>query len=276
MARKALKRAALHAAAGLAALTFAAPAAAQMGAISLAEDVHGGELAVPVNKSQVLRVDRPYSKALIGNPEVADILPLTNQSLYVLGKKTGTTSLTLYDARNTLIAVVDVVVGPDVTTLKRQLSELMPADQVGARISNDSIVLEGIVSSAPAADRAVQLAETYAPGKVVNLLSIGSAQQVMLEVRFSEIKRSVLKQLGISGFLGDNKLTGAIGGGAGITVVAVVLAYRAPRALGEIRPPLIPRIRLEEIVLRASRGLSQPAMLGGAISGWRADSHDLS
>ena len=70
------------------------------------------------------------------------------------------------------------------------------ADRIGARISNDSIVLEGIVSSGPAADRAVQLAETYAPGKVVNLLSLGSAQQVMLEVRFSEMKRSALKQIG--------------------------------------------------------------------------------
>ena len=100
--------------------------------VSVAEGVHAGELAVPVNKSQVLRTDRPYSKALIGNPEIADVLPLTDSSLYVLGKKTGTTSLTLYDRSNRLIAVLDVVVGPDVMTLKRQLSELMPGDDVSA------------------------------------------------------------------------------------------------------------------------------------------------
>jgi pilus assembly protein CpaC len=202
----------------------AAPAWAQSSGISVADEVHAGEVAVPVNKSQVIRSDRPYAKALIGNPEIADILPLTNQSLYVLGKKTGTTSLTLYDRANMLIAVVDVVVGPDVTSLKRQLSELMPTDDVGARISNDSIVLEGIVSNAPAADRAVQIAETYAPGKVVNLLSIGSAQQVMLEVRFSEVKRSALKQLGVSWFLGSDggKLNGAIGGGASLTAGAPI------------------------------------------------------
>ncbi|HUE80066.1 MAG TPA: type II and III secretion system protein family protein [Sphingomicrobium sp.] len=195
------------------------PTAAQVGTVSLADEVHAGEVAVPVNKSQVIRSDRPYAKALIGNPEIADILPLTNQSLYVLGKTTGTTSLTLYDRNNMLIAVVDVVVGPDVTSLKRQLSELMPTDEVGARISNDSIVLEGIVANAPAADRAVQIAETYAPGKVVNLLGIGSAQQVMLEVRFSEVKRSALKQFGAGWFVGSDggKLQGAIGGGASIT-----------------------------------------------------------
>ncbi|MEO6359283.1 MAG: pilus assembly protein N-terminal domain-containing protein, partial [Sphingomicrobium sp.] len=114
---------ALPVALAVAAMTVAGPAWAQPAAISLASDVQAGELAVPVNKSQVLRVDRPYAKALIGNPEIADVLPLTNQSVYLLGKKTGTTSLTLYDSRNMLIAVVDVVVGPDVITLRRQLSE---------------------------------------------------------------------------------------------------------------------------------------------------------
>ena len=218
MGRDLLGRVAL-AAVALAVANVASPAAAQS-AISVAEGVHAGEVVVPINKSQVIRSDRPYAKALIGSPEIADVLPLTDSSLYVLGKKMGTTSLTLYDRSNMLIAVVDVVVGPDVITLRRQLSELMPVEGIGARISNDSIVLEGIVPNAVAADRAVQIAETYAPGKVVNMLSVGSSQQVMLEVRFSEIKRSALKQFGLSGFLtgsGDNNFRGAIGGGASLT-----------------------------------------------------------
>ena len=101
-----------------------APAEAQLTTLSEAEGVHAGELAVPVGKSQVIRSDRPFAKALIGNPDVADVLPLTDRSLYVLGKKPGTTSLTLYDRRSNLIAVVDVAVGPDVMGLKRQLEVL--------------------------------------------------------------------------------------------------------------------------------------------------------
>lgn len=194
----------------------AAPAAAQP-MITASEANRAGEIEVPLNKSQVIRSDRPFAKALIGNPEIADVLPLTDQSLYVLGKKNGTTSLTLYDRRNMLIAVIDVVVGPDVIGLKRQLSEMVAGDGVSARISNESIVLEGIVSSAVAADRAVQLAETYAPNKVVNLLSIGSAQQVMLEVRFSEVKRGALKDIGVSSFSNSNKFEGVIGGGTSLT-----------------------------------------------------------
>src|SRR4249919_3710001 len=216
MAVKLIRRAALVAVAA-GAIAVADSAFAQ---VSVASGVDAGEMAVPVNKSQVLRADRPYTKALIGNPDIADIVPISSTSVYVLGKKNGTTSLTLYDRSNRLIAVVDVVVGPDVMTLKRQLSELMPGSPISARMSNDSVVLEGMVSNAVLADRAVQIAETYAPGKVVNLLALSSAQQVMLEVRFAEIKRSALSQIGVSwgpNNTGDTRY--AIGGGASLTPI---------------------------------------------------------
>ena len=208
--------------AGLGALLMAgaaSPVIAQVSVVSDSDGVRAGELQVPVNKSQVLRVDRAYGKALVGNPDIADVLPLTDRSLYVLGKKIGTTSLTLYDRRNMLIAVVDVSVGPDVITLRRQLGELLPGDHIGARMSNDSIILDGIVSSGPAADHAVQIAETYAPGKVVNLMSVGSSQQVMLEVRFSEVKRSALKQIGAGLFVNgaSGNFGGVSGNGASLT-----------------------------------------------------------
>jgi pilus assembly protein CpaC len=210
MAAKAFRRAAL-AATALAICAVATPAAAQ---ISVASGIGAGALQVPINKSQVLHSDRPYAKALIGNPDIADIVAISDTSVYVLGKKTGTTSLTLYDRANRLIAVVDIEVGPDVMTLKHQLSDLLPGDEISARMSNDSVVLEGIVRNAVDSDRAVQIAETYAPGKVVNLLSLASSQQVMLEVRFAEIKRSTLAQLGLNWDVLGSKTNGVIGGGA--------------------------------------------------------------
>ena len=184
-------------------------------AIGNADALHEGQLDVPVNKSQVIRASRPFVKALVGNAEIADILPMTNRSLYVLGKKIGTTSLTMYDGRNNLVSVIDIAVGPDVVSLRRQLAELMPNEKIGATVSNDSVVLAGTVSSGPAIERARQIAATYAPEKVVNMLSVGAAQQVMLEVRFSEVSRSVGKQIGLNhSYLGD-KAYGSVGGLAG-------------------------------------------------------------
>src|SRR5437764_7739191 len=214
MAAKHFRWAALAAAAA-GALAIAQPAVAQ---VTIASGIDAGELEVPIDKSQVLRADRAYAKALIGNPDIADIVPITPTSVYVLGKKTGTTSLTLYDRTNRLIAVVDVVVGPDVTTLKRQLADLIPADEISVRMSNDSVILEGVVRNAVEADRAMQIAATYAPGKVVNLLSLGSAQQVMLVVRFEEVKRSALTQIGVNwDIMGNNgRLNGVIGNDAAL------------------------------------------------------------
>ena len=175
-----------------------------------------GQLDVPLNKSQVVTVDRPFSKALVGNQEIADIVPVTNRSLYVLGKKMGTTSLTIYDNNNNVISVIDVAVGPDIISLRRQMAELIPGEQIGARISNDAVVLTGVVSNGPAIDRAVQLAKSYAGDKVINMMSIGASQQVMLEVRFSEVSRQGGKQIGVSAFVGSDGRTfgSATGNGA--------------------------------------------------------------
>lgn len=197
----------------------AAPAAIAQGYYSSSDaGLHAGQLDVPLNKSQVLTVDRPFAKAMIGSEDIADIMPITNRSLYVLGKKMGTTSLTVYDSANNVISVVDVAVGPDIVSLRRQLSELIPGEAIGAKISNDSVVLTGVVSNGPAIARAVELAKTYAGDKVVNMMSVGASQQVMLEVRFSEISRQTGKQIGLSGFgFSDGGSFGAaIGNGAGL------------------------------------------------------------
>ncbi|SDD48875.1 pilus assembly protein CpaC [Sphingomonas sp. YR710] len=197
-----------------AAIVSAAPAPA-------AAAFEAGKIEVPVNKSQVVQAGRNFKRALVGNPEIADVLPLSNDSLYVLGKKAGTTTLTLYDAAGALIRVYDVAVGPDVITLRRQFTELMPNEKIGARISNDAIVLTGVVSSGPIADRAMQVAATYAPEKVVNLMSIGGSQQVMLEVRFSEMSRTVAKQIGVNNsFISNNR---RFQGGTGNTAPSTTL-----------------------------------------------------
>lgn len=181
--------------------------------------VQAGQLDVPLNKSQTVTLDRPFGRAMIGSEEIADIMPISDRSIYVLGKKMGTTSLTIYDRGGRVISIVDVAVGPDVLSLRRQLGELMPGERISARISNDAVVLSGVVSSSAAAQNAVQIASTYAGEKVVNMMGVGSSQQVMLEVRFSEINRRTGKEIGVSGFFrnGSGSFDGAIGNGASLT-----------------------------------------------------------
>lgn len=181
-----------------------------------ASGVSAGQLDVPLNKSQMLTVDQPVGRVMVGNQEIADILPITTKSIYVLGRKLGTTSLTIFDKADKVMAVVDVAVGPDIVSLRRQLGELMPNEKIGASISNDAIVLTGVASNGPAIDRAVQLAKTFAGDKVVNMVSIGASQQVLLEVRFSEVSRDTAKNLGLGAFLNSasGRFDGVFGNGS--------------------------------------------------------------
>lgn len=213
------KKAALAAFALTTALSAAAlptPALAQ--AQYTGASMHAGTVEIPVNKSQVVTADVPIDRAMIGNEEVADILPVSDRSVYVLGKKIGTTSLTLYDRSNRVIAVMDIAVGPDVLSLREQMADLLPGEAVDARMSGEAIVLSGSVSDPGVADRAVQLAKAYAGGtdNVLNLMTLAGSQQVMLEVRFAEVSRSIGKELGVRTFFGSDRFSGATGLGAGL------------------------------------------------------------
>ena len=157
-----------------------------------------GDFEVPVNKSQILKVDRPFKDILVGNPKIADVLPLTNRTLYILGKELGTTSLSIYGANKSLLAIVDLVVTHNVDGLKAKIFELFPDEKIEVRTVNDFIVLSGTVSSSAHLQSVVALAERYAPGKVTNMMSVTGSQQVMLAVRFAEVKRSAFKELGIN------------------------------------------------------------------------------
>ncbi|WP_419815145.1 type II and III secretion system protein family protein [Glacieibacterium sp.] len=201
----------------------------------------GAAVAIPLGKSQLVRAARPFSRAMIGNQEIADVLPINGDTVYVLGKKLGSTNLTLYDRSNNLVAVVDVMVGPDAASLQRLLGSLLPGEPIQVRAANDSLLIEGTVSNAVMADRAARVADSYAPGKVINLLGLNSPQQVLLEVRFSEMRRGTVKQLGIrtlslsnSGNFGSNtgdvvpsNNFGTIGGSFGIGPVNINLALDA-------------------------------------------------
>lgn len=170
---------------------------------------HAGELSVPVNQSQILRLDVPFSSLLVGDSKVADVLALTNKSIYVLGKKIGTTSLIISDRNKQPIAVVDVVVSHDVEGLKARLFEVMPKEKIEVRNVNGSVILSGSVSSSTRVTQAAAIAKQYAadPLKVVNLLSVTGSQQVMLAVRFAEVQRSVAKELGLNTQLTGKKFS---------------------------------------------------------------------
>jgi pilus assembly protein CpaC len=189
----------------------AAPALAQ----SSVEARTGAVLNLAVGKSQTLRVPRPFARIAIGDSEIADVQPVTTTAAYLLGRKIGTTNLTLYDRAGQVIAVVDVVVGPDAMGLKQKLADVLPTEQIGVQVANDMVILSGTLSSAVAVERAMTIAEAYAPKKVINSLGVGTAQQILLEVRFAEMQRGTAKALGLNTVSYGNNVFGSTAANGG-------------------------------------------------------------
>ncbi|MEP1356448.1 MAG: type II and III secretion system protein family protein [Tateyamaria sp.] len=180
-------------------------------------------LNVPMNRAVVVESEEAFAELSIANPAIADISSLSDRTIYVLGKTPGLTTLTLLDANGRLITNVNVRVAADVSEFKERLRQILPGEKIEVRTANDGIVLSGVVSSASRLQRALDLAERYAEGRVSNLMSVGGVQQVMLKVRFAEMNRSVSKSLSSSWAIGGTASGGDVGisGGSGTNVGAL-------------------------------------------------------
>ncbi len=204
-------------------------------------------LLVPLYKSRVVALDAPAKRISVGNPEIADILILRSTQLYVLGKDLGTTNVLLWDRDDRLIGTVSVEVTHDLQALKSKFHSLMPNEEISVYSAQRNIVLAGRVSNVGNMNAAIRIAEGYFKeaenkgggmagagggatqfaakntsddkvGEVINMLSVGGAQQVMLEVKVAEISRTELKILDVrfnTILRGDNRWNfGGVNGGA--------------------------------------------------------------
>ena len=190
----------------------------------------GPSLDIPINKSDVIHSKRAFFEVAVGNPEIADVQVLGDKSLYIFGRKFGATSVTLSDNVGRIIAVIDVNVTHDVGRLKKMLDTMLPQERVAVRAAHDGIILSGTVSSPGAAANAMTIAERFAPESVSNLMSVRGSQQVMLAVRFVEMRRDTAKRLGINGA----GTIGNIGGSAFSLIGEISSLILAPPSLARL------------------------------------------
>jgi pilus assembly protein CpaC len=153
-------------------------------------------VTVPVGKAEDVRTDTSFVDVVVGDPEVADVNPLTDRSLSILGKKIGTTRVSVYTEGKKLVGIFDVEVSYDITRLSNELRRRFPGSRIQASSVNGRIMLSGEVVDATTLDKAVTIARQFGPD-IINSVSVMSPQQVLLEVRFIEISRTAGRELGV-------------------------------------------------------------------------------
>jgi len=195
----------------------------------------GPSMDLTIGKSTLLRMPSAVSRISLGNPNVADVTLISPTELYLLGKTYGSTNLIIW-RKSAGPTAIDVNVNIDHKRMEAKLRELLPNEKgIQVRPAADSVILTGVVSSAVKAKAAEDIAAAFvrdvnkslvlpvvagdnraesgtklavssggggaaaantAGAKVVNLLSIAEAQQVMLEVTVAEVSKTLMDKMG--------------------------------------------------------------------------------
>jgi pilus assembly protein CpaC len=165
-------------------------------------------------RSTVLNLGSPIARVSLTSADIADAMVTSPSQLLVHGKLPGTISMLVWERAGTMHRY-EVVVARDVARLAAQVHELFPKEAIVVGSNGRDVVLSGTVSTKEAADRAVSLSAGFVDKKeeVVNLLQVRSrpSNQVLLQVRFAEVSRAALTELGISLFTSATGINNTLG-----------------------------------------------------------------
>jgi pilus assembly protein CpaC len=154
-------------------------------------------LALGIGKSVVIDLPREAKDVLIGDPKIANAVIRSSQRAYVIGVGIGQTNVVFFDADGQQIASYDIAIKRDLNGVRAALQQALPGVQIEG--VGEGVVLSGSVTSPVEAQQAGDIAARLVggPDKVVNSIVVRGRDQVMLKVHVAEVRRDIIKQMGI-------------------------------------------------------------------------------
>jgi pilus assembly protein CpaC len=153
-------------------------------------------IIVPTGKATLVTHGDRLTRVSISNPTVAEAVVVSPYEVLLNGRQIGTTTLVLWDAvgGRELFAVE---VTADAVALERHLKTLFPNEPIAVSATGNAFILTGSVSDATAARRAVEIAESTGL-EVVDNMQVPAPHQILLQVRFAEVSRNAIQELGVN------------------------------------------------------------------------------
>jgi len=156
---------------------------------------------IPLGIGKSVAIDLPadIKDVLVAEPKIANAVIRSSRRVYMIGVAVGQTNIFFFDADGKQIAGFDIAVTRDLNGVRAALKQSMPDSDIRIEGVGDGIMLSGSASSAAEAQQAYDLASRLAGdgAKVVNGISVRGRDQVMLKVTVAEVRRDVIKQLGV-------------------------------------------------------------------------------
>src|SRR5262249_50897637 len=154
-------------------------------------------LSLGVGKSVIVDLPRETKDVLVADPKIANAVIRSPQRAYIIGAAVGQTNVVFFDAGGQQVASYDIAVKRDLNGIRTTLRQLLPGVQIEG--VGDGGVLTGSVSSPVEAQQAGDIAARLVGGgdKVVNSIAVRGRDQVMLKVHVAEVRRDIVKQMGV-------------------------------------------------------------------------------
>lgn len=170
-------------------------------------------IKLPVSQAVTVTISDAVGKVVAADPAIADAQPITDRSIYVVGKSFGTTTVNLYSAAGAPVGLLAVEVGADTSDMARSIRAAVPNSNVKVGTVNGRVRLSGTVTDALSMQKVLDVVSQYGSPAVINTMTLVGGQQVNLEVRILEAQRNAGRELGIQWGASDGGMSASIGGG---------------------------------------------------------------
>ncbi|TGQ66109.1 type II and III secretion system protein family protein [Mesorhizobium sp. M00.F.Ca.ET.186.01.1.1] len=153
---------------------------------------------LPMSQSVTIQVSANLGDIVVGDEKIADAQPMTDRTLYVIGKGAGTTTVNLFSPDKRSLGVIQIEVGVDVNDMAQAIRQVAPRSRIEIGSINGKVRLGGHVKDAATLQSILDVAQQYGPDAIINSVIVDDSQQVNLEVRILEAKRNAGRDLGVS------------------------------------------------------------------------------
>ncbi len=144
-----------------------------------------------VNTSRILTLDQKIPRAQVNNPDILELTPLSATQIQIMAKKPGVTQVNLWD-EDDHVHSVDVIVFADSQELTMLLKQLFPKAALKVTPLPNSVMISGWVDDPNMVRKIIAISEEYHP-KVLNNITVGGVQQVLLQIKVYEVSRTKLR-----------------------------------------------------------------------------------
>lgn len=153
---------------------------------------------LPMSQSVTIQVSANLGDIVVGDEKIADAQPMTDRTLYVIGKGAGTTTVNLFSPDKRSLGVIQIEVGVDVSDMAQAIRQVAPRARIEIGSINGKVRLGGHVKDGATLAAILEVAQQYGPDAIINSVTVDDSQQVNLEVRVLEAKRNAGRDLGVS------------------------------------------------------------------------------